>query len=52
MPWRISTVSGTEGWTYYFDNSANPPQAAFWCNSSNTTTQSNGSGGYLTANNL
>ncbi|MBY0307314.1 MAG: type II secretion system GspH family protein [Phycisphaerales bacterium] len=46
------TVSGTEGWVYYFDNSANPPTATFWCNSSTTTTQSNGSGGFLTANNL
>lgn len=46
------TVSGTEGWVYYVDNASNPPQCTFWCNSSTTTTQSNGSGGYLTANNL
>jgi len=46
------TVSGTEGWVYFVDNTANPPTCTFWCNSSNTTTQSNGSGGFVTANNL
>lgn len=46
------TVSGTEGWSYWFDNAATPPSAIFFCNSSNNTTSSNGSGGTLTANNL
>ncbi len=46
------TVSGTEGWAYWFDNAASPPAATFYCNSSNTSTASNGSGGTLTANNL
>ncbi len=46
------TVTGTEGWAYYVDNTANPPVAVFWANTNNTTTVSNGSGGFLTANNL
>jgi general secretion pathway protein G len=40
------------GWNYYVDNTANPPVAIFYCNSSSTTTVSNGSGGYKTANQL
>ena len=46
------TVTGTEGWAYFVDNAAVPPTAVFFCNSSVTTTASNGSGGFLTANNL
>jgi prepilin-type N-terminal cleavage/methylation domain-containing protein len=46
------TVTSTEGWSYWFDNTATPPAAIFYCNSSNNTTASNGSGGTLTANNL
>lgn len=42
----------TAGWNYYVDNAANPPVAIFYCNSSTTTTVSNGSGGYKTANQL
>lgn len=46
------TVSGTEGWVYFVDNTVGSQTAVFWCNSSTTSSQSNGSGGYLTANNL
>jgi MSHA pilin protein MshA len=50
--WAARTVSGTDGWRYYVDNTAGSQAAGFYCNSSNTTTASNGSGGFLTANNL
>jgi general secretion pathway protein G len=46
------TVTGTAGWNYYVDNAASPPVAIFYANSSVTTTVSNGSGGYKTANQL
>jgi len=46
------TVSGTQGWVYYVNNNATPPTCTFWCNSNTATTQSNGSGGFVTANNL
>jgi prepilin-type N-terminal cleavage/methylation domain-containing protein len=46
------TASGSDGWRYYVDNTATPPVAVFYCNSTNTTTAANGSGGFLTANNL
>lgn len=50
--WTARTASGSFGWRYYVDNTATPPVFGFYCNSTNTTTASNGSGGYLTANNL
>ncbi|MCU0688433.1 MAG: type II secretion system GspH family protein [Phycisphaerales bacterium] len=50
--WNARTASGADGWRYYVDNAANPPAAGFYANSTNTTTASNGSGGFLTANNL
>jgi prepilin-type N-terminal cleavage/methylation domain-containing protein len=40
------------GWNYYVDNSANPPTAIFYANSSDQTTATDGSGGFLTANRL
>jgi len=42
----------TVGWNYYVDNSATPPSAIFYANSSSATTVPNGSGGYKTANQL
>jgi hypothetical protein len=45
-------ISGTEGWRYFFDNTAGSQTCTFWCNSSTTTTAANGAGGFLTANNL
>jgi prepilin-type N-terminal cleavage/methylation domain-containing protein len=45
-------VTGTEGWCYYVDNTAGSQTCTFWCNSGVTTTQSNGAGVFLTANNL
>jgi prepilin-type N-terminal cleavage/methylation domain-containing protein len=50
--WAARTVTGTDGWRYYFDNTLAVPAAGFYCNSSTTSTASNGSGGFLTANNL
>jgi hypothetical protein len=38
------------GWNYYVDNSASPPTAIFYANSSDVTTTPNGSGGFKTAN--
>lgn len=40
------------GWNYYVDNSANPPTAIFYANSSDATTVSDGSGGFRYANQL
>jgi general secretion pathway protein G len=42
----------TYGWNYFVDNTATPPTAIFYANTSTTTTVSNGSGGYKTANQL
>jgi prepilin-type N-terminal cleavage/methylation domain-containing protein len=42
----------TYGWNYYVDNSATPPKAIFYANSSDATTVSNGGGGTKTANQL
>ena len=47
-----TVVGTTSGWNYYVDNSASPPVSIFYANSSVTTTISNGSGGYKTANQL
>jgi MSHA pilin protein MshA len=46
------TVAGTEAWMYFVDNSANPPVAIFYANSSNDTTVEDGAGGTKTANEL
>jgi prepilin-type N-terminal cleavage/methylation domain-containing protein len=40
------------GWNYYVDNSVTPPVAVFYANSGDTTMQSDGSGGTLSANEL
>ncbi|CAG1008115.1 Type II secretion system protein G [Phycisphaerales bacterium] len=40
------------GWNYFVDNSANPPVAIFYANSSEKTTVTDGSGGFRTANQL
>lgn len=40
------------GWNYFVDNSATPPVAIFYANSSATTTASDGAGGTQTANEL
>jgi prepilin-type N-terminal cleavage/methylation domain-containing protein len=40
------------GWNYYVDNSATPPASVFYANSSDTTTVSNGSGGFRRASEL
>ena len=50
--WAARTVAGSAGWRYYVDNTASPPVYGFYCNSTTTTTASDGSGGYKTANNL
>jgi general secretion pathway protein G len=47
-----TVVGTTSGWNYYVDNSATPPVAVFYANSSAQTTVSNGSGGYKSANQL
>jgi len=45
-------VTGTSGWRYFVDNTANPPVAIFYANDSTTTTVPDGSGGFLDANEL
>jgi general secretion pathway protein G len=47
-----TVVGTTSGWNYFVDNAATPPVAIFYANTSTTTTVSNGSGGYKTANQL
>lgn len=49
---RTVSNTGTYGWNYYIDNALNPPAATFYLNSSSSTSISNGSGGYKTANQL
>lgn len=45
-------VFGTDsvGWNYYVDNSASPPRAVFYANSSDATVVPDGAGGTLGAN--
>ena len=45
-------VTGTSGWRYYVDNTANPPVKIFYCNDTTTTTVPDGSGGFINANDL
>lgn len=45
-------VTGTSGWRYYVDNSASPPVKYFYCNDAMTTRVSDGSGGFVNANDL
>ncbi len=45
-------VNGNDGWRYYVNNNSNPPTFVFWCNSTDETTVSDGSGGSLQANEL
>ncbi len=47
-----TVVGKTSGWNYYVDNNASPPVAIFYANSDATSTESDGSGGYLGANEL
>ncbi len=42
----------TYGWNYYVDNTATPPAAVFYANSTDVTTASDGAGGLATANEL
>ncbi len=45
-------VTGTSGWRYFVDNSATPPVKIFYCNNATTTRVSDGSGGFINANDL
>ncbi len=47
-----TVVGTTAGWNYYVDNNASPPVAIFYANSDATSTESDGNGGYLGANEL
>lgn len=48
-----SVISPTAfGWNYFVDNSATPPTAVFYANSSDETTAGDGSGGLADANEL
>lgn len=40
------------GWNYFVDNSADPPVAIFYSNTDTETTEGDGSGGVLSANEL
>lgn len=47
----ISNTSAA-GWNYFVDNNSNPPVAVFYANSADLTSESDGSGGTLPANEL
>lgn len=49
---RVVVNPGGAGWNYFVDNSANPPIAIFYANSTATTTKRDPSGSFLTANQL
>lgn len=49
---RSVSNAGTYGWNYYVNADADPPVAMFYANSDALTTVSDGSGGYLAANEL
>lgn len=49
---RVVANADTIGWNYYVDNSASPPVATFWANSSTATTKTGADGNAITANNL
>lgn len=48
------TVANTDtyGWNYYVDNTATPPVAVFWANSTDETTKSDSAGDPIAANDL
>ena len=45
-------VTGTSGWRYFVDNAATPPIRYFYCNDATTTRVSDGTGGFVNANDL
>ena len=49
---RTVVNATTFAWNYYIDNASSPPVAIFYCNSITPTTVSNGSGGFMNANQL
>ncbi len=49
---RSVVSEASAGWNYYIDNSATPPVAIFYSNSSAPSTVSDGNGGVLGANEL
>jgi len=50
--WTARAVSGTDGWRYYVDNTANPPVYGIYANSSSDTTVADPAGGVFQANEL
>lgn len=50
--WTARAVAGNFGWRYYVDNTTNPPEYGFYCNSGTDTTVNNPSGGVFAANEL
>jgi prepilin-type N-terminal cleavage/methylation domain-containing protein len=49
---RAVVNAGTYGWNYYVDNTASPPAAVFYANSSDVTTVTDASGDPVAANEL
>jgi len=49
---RVVANPTTVGWNYYVDNTASPPIAIFWANSSSNTTATDNAGATITANNM
>jgi len=49
---RVTANTDTIGWNYYVDNTATPPVAVFWANSSDDTTKEDSAGDPITANDL
>ena len=49
---RVVASPTTIGWNYYVDNTASPPIAIFWANSTTDTTKNDGAGNPIAANDL
>jgi len=49
---RAVVGAQSAGWNYFVDNEADPPVAIFYANDETVTTQSDGAGGFLGANEL
>ncbi|RMH27722.1 MAG: prepilin-type N-terminal cleavage/methylation domain-containing protein [Planctomycetota bacterium] len=49
---RVVANPTTVGWNYYVDNTANPPVAIFWANSTDNTTATDSAGNPIPANQM
>ena len=49
---RVVANTTTVGWNYYVDNTASPPIAIFWANSTDNTTAKDSAGVFIPANQM